>query len=120
MPRGIVHGDIVVQRRVDRTGAEPVGYCPYAEQRKFRRKRKAEERRCGQKHACRGDFARAETLDHALGEEAGQDGAARDDHGDDADRGKRHAEDLLHRGPARAEQGVRQTEADKGEIDDGE
>ena len=118
--RGIVHGDIVVQRRVDRARAEAVGHGPHAEQREFCRAGKAEQRRRGQKHAGRRDLTRAEPLYHALGQQAGQDRTAGDNHGDDADRGKRYTEYLLHRRPARAEQGVRQPEADEGEINDGE
>ena len=74
----------------------------------------------GQHGADGGDFAGAKLTGQTVTLQAGNDGAAGDDHRNGTHIGDRDAETRIDAGPRRTEQGVRQTETDKRKIDDGE
>lgn len=118
MPAGIMEGDIVVQRRVDAARAKPVRDRPEAEHRIAAAEGKAEERRAGHRHADRRDPARAETPRQPVAEQARDDRADGDDHENEARGRQRRADLRMDDRPRGAEQRVRQTETDKGEIND--
>ena len=115
---GVVEGDVVVQRGVHAARAQPVGHRPQAEHPELARERKAEQRQRRQRDAARRHPAGAEAGRQPVAVQAGNDGAHRDDHRDDAREGHRHPEGPVHGGPRRPQQGIGQAETDKGQVDD--
>lgn len=118
--RRVVQGDVVVEGGIHRARAESVGDRPEAEHPELPRSGEAEQGGGGHRDADGGDQARAEAAGEALGREARQDRAARDDHGDDAGEADGDVQTLLHDRPPGAEERVGQAEADEGDVDDGE
>lgn len=57
-------------------------------------------------------------MDEAVGKQAGDDGPARDDHGDDAHVGDGYIELEVDDGPARTQEGIGEPQADEREIDE--
>ena len=113
----VVQGDVVIERRVYRARAETVGHGKNKEQPKPVRKRKAEQRKNGQKYAEHRDYPRPELSVQPVGHQTRSYRSAGYDHGDDAHIRNRHSELEMHDGPARAEKRIGQSEADKGKID---
>ena len=82
-------------------------------------KLEAEEGGGGDAHAEGGDPAGAQPPGQPVAAKAGDDGAGGDDHGDDPHVGHRDPQLPVYGGPGGAQQGVRQTQADEGQVDDG-
>ena len=114
----IMKRNVVVQRCVHASCAEPVRNCPNAEKRKRARHGKAEERCRSHRNAGGGDRTCSESARQPVALQARNDRSERDDHGNDAGVRKRYAEFGIHCRPCGAEQGIRQTETDKGEVYD--
>ena len=118
VPALIMKRNVVVQRCVHASRAEPVRNCPNAEKRKRACHGKTEERRRSHRNAGGGDRTRSESAGQPVALQTRNDRSERDDHGNDAGVRKRYAEFGVHCRPSGAEQGIRQTETDKGEVYD--
>ena len=117
---GVVEGHIVVQRRVHAARPQAVGHRPQAQGQEGAADGEAEEGGGGDAHAEGGDPAGAQPPGQPVAAKAGDDGAGGDDHGDDPHVGHRDPQLPVYGGPGGAQQGVRQTQADEGQVDDGE
>ena len=116
----VVQSHVVVQGGVHAAGPQTVGDGPQAEHPELPRHREAEQGRSSHAHTDGGDFAGAEGAGETVAIQAGDDGAQRDDHGNDPRIGHRHTQLRVHGGPRRPQQGVRQTQTDECHIDDGQ
>jgi len=79
---------------------------------------KPEQRRCRGGSADGGDPPGAKALVQAVARQGGKDGAGGNDHRNAARPGNLRPQLRVHGGPCRAQQGVRQTKADKRQIND--
>lgn len=109
---------IVVKGRVHCPGSQPIGDCPQAEQRESVGNGEAEQRSGGHSHAHRCNQTGAKFPNHPAGQQAGNDGADGNDHGDDTRIGDGRAQFQAHDRPCGAQQGVGQTQADERQVDD--
>ena len=66
----------------------------------------------------RDSLSGAEPAGQAVALQAGDDGAQGDDHGNDACIRDRYMKFSIHGGPCRTQKGIRQPQADEGEIND--
>ena len=114
-----MQGDVVVQRGVNAARTQAVRNGPQAKLPERRAGRKAEQRRRRHAHADGRDLAGAKARREGVAGKAGNDRAGGDDHGHAARPGQACAQALVHAGPGRAQQGIRQTQADKGQINYG-
>ena len=114
----IVECHVVVQRGVHAAGAQAVGDGPEAQHPEGATDGEAKQRQCRGGDTDGRDLPGAQLPGDPVALEAGDDGAQGDDHGDGPGIGDRHAQLRIHAGPGRAQQGIRQAEADKGQIDD--
>lgn len=114
----VVERYIVVQGGVHRAGTQTVGNGPEAEQPEGAADGKAEQCRSGEKDADSSYKPRTESAREAVGEQAGQNGAAGDQHCDNAHIGHGHLQILMHNGPRGADQGIRQSQTDECNIYD--
>ena len=79
-----MEGHIIVQGRIHGTGTEAEGDRDQAEDPEAARQGKAKKGQGRHQDADGGDGSRPEPPGHPIGQEAGNDRAAGDDHGDDA------------------------------------
>ena len=114
----VMQGNIVVQGGIHAARAQAVGDSPQAEHPEPAGDRKAEQRRSGHAHAEGGHPARAQCPGEPVAVQAGNDGAQRDDHGQNARVGEGNAQLGVHGGPCRPQQRIRQAKADKSQIND--
>ena len=114
----IVQGHIIVQRGVHTAGAQAIRHSPQAKLPELRAGRKPKQRHGGGGDAERCDPAGAELIVKPVAGQAGHDGPDGDDHGHAARPGHARAELRIHAGPRRAQQRVRQAQADERQIDD--
>ena len=114
----IVQGHIIVQRGVHTAGTQAIRYSPQAKLPELRAGRKPKQRHGGGGDAERCDPAGAELIVEPVAGQAGHDGPDGDDHGHAARPGHARAELRIHAGPRRAQQRVRQAQADERQIDD--
>ena len=112
-----MQGDIVIERCVHTARAQPVGDRPQAQRPEAVTDGEAEQRRRRDTHADRRDHAGAEFSGQAVALQAGDDRPQRNDHGNDAGVGHRHLKFGVNFRPRRAEQRVRQSEADERKVD---
>lgn len=112
----VMQGDVVVQGGIYAARAQAVGHSPQAEHPEPAGDRETEQCRSGHAHAEGGHFARAQRPGEPVAVQAGSDGAQRDDHGQDACVGEGNAQQGVHGGPCRPQQGIRQAKADKGQV----
>ena len=114
----VVQGHIIVQRGVHTAGAQAIRHSPQAKLPELRAGRKPKQRHGGGGDAERCDPAGAELIVEPVAGQAGHDGPDGDDHGHAARPGHARAELRIHAGPRRAQQRVRQAQADERQIDD--
>lgn len=110
----VMQGNVVVQGGIHAARAQAVGDSPQTEHPELAGDRETEQRRSGHAHAEGGHPARAQCPGEPVAVQAGNDGAQRDDHGQDARVGEGNAQLGVHGGPCRTQQGIWQTKTDKG------
>ena len=119
MAASVVQGNVVVQGCVHAAGTQPVGDGPQAEHPELCGEGKPEQRCGGHAHADGRDPAGAEGPGQPVALQAGKDRAQRDDHGKDTRAGHRDPQLRVHGGPGRPQQGIRQAQTDKSNVNDG-
>ena len=119
MLRLVVQRHIVVERRVDGARAQPIGDGERDQHPEAAGNREAEQRKHRQKHAAHGHDLRPEPPGEPVGKQARHDRSAGNNHGHDAHIRYRHAKLGVHDRPAGAKQRIRQSQTDKGHIDQG-
>ena len=112
----VMQGNVVVQGGIHAARAQAVGNSPQAEHPELAGDRETEQRRSGHAHAEGGHPARAQRPGEPVAVQAGNDGAQRDDHGQDTRVGEGDAQLGVHGGPCRPQQRIRQAKADKGQV----
>ena len=113
-----MQSNVVVQGGIYAARAQAVGDSPQTEHPELAGDRETEQRRSGHAHTEGGHLARAQRPGEPVAVQAGNDGAQRDDHGQDARIGKGDAQLGVHGGPCRPQQGIWQAKADKGQVND--
>lgn len=120
VPGLVVQSDEIVQHGIHGPGAESVGNGPETDRGERARRGEPEQRGGGRADAESGHPARPQRAHEVVAEQAGYDGAAGDEHGDDARAGHRDRQSLVHAGPRCSQERVRQPQTDEGQVDDGE
>ena len=119
MAAGIVKSHIVVQAGIHAAGTQSVGNGPETEHPEGATGGEAKEGGGCHGHADGGDLSGAQFAGEPVAQETGDDRPHGNDHGDHTGIGDGDGKLPVHHRPGRAQKGVRQAEADKGEIDDG-
>ena len=114
----VVEGDVVVQRRVNGTGAQSVGDGKEDQHPEPGGYGKAEQGQHREKHAGHGDDPGSQFAGQPVREKARNDGAAGNHHGHQPHIGHRNVKLHVHHRPPGAKQRVRQPKADKRKIDE--
>ena len=120
MRGGVIFGDIVVERHVNRPRADALRYGAQTKPQHIFGKGKAEQRDHGQSRTARGDGCGFEPIDDPFAHEAGYDRPQRYDERNDADVGNVHTELGIYGRPRAAEQGIRHAKPDVGDENDNE
>lgn len=113
MAAGVVKCHIIVEGGIHASGAQSIGNRPQAEQWEGMGNRKAKERQSSHCHADRCDHSRPKPPRQSVALKAGYDGAGGDEQGDNSGVRDWDSKCSIHGWPRRAEQGIRQSEADK-------
>lgn len=111
--------NIIVQGGIHTSGAQSIGDGPQAQYSEGMAERKSKQCHCSGGNANGSYFAGAQTQGQPVTHKAGNDGSKTDDHGDDPGVGNGNIKLSVHGGPGRSQQGIRKTEADKCQIDNG-
>ena len=109
----------IIEGRIHRAGSKSIRNGPETEHPKGIRKRKAKQRRSCHGHTDSRHQSRTELFRQEIALKAGKNGSGGNNHGNDTGIGNRDGKFLIHRGPGRAQQRIRQPQADKRKINDG-
>ena len=113
----IVKCHIIIQRGINGSRSEPQWDGKQAQPDHTAGQRKAEQAECCQGGAHSGDLCRAKSVDQPRAQQAGYHATAGDQECDKVRIGDGDIQLLIDRGPRRPEQGVRNAQPDKGNID---
>ena len=108
---------IVIQCRIHASGTQTIGNCQQKQHPEISRQEKAHHGKS--RHAgaeCRNP-AGTEAVDHPVSHQTGHHRAGRNGHGNHAHIRNRHPKKRVHTGPRRSQQGIGQSQRDKGKID---
>ena len=112
-----MQGHIIVQRGVDGPGPQAVGHRQHQQHPELVGEGEPQQRRGGEEHAAHCHHRGAQLLRQPVGAQAGHHRPGGDDHGHNAHVGHRHLQVPVHHRPPGPQQGVRQPQADKRDVD---
>ena len=115
-----VEGGVIVQSRVHAARPQAVGDGPKAKEQEAVAEGEPKQGHSGGGDGEHGDFPGAQPLGQPVRHQTRHDRAGADDHGHDPGVRERHSQRWVHGGPGRSQQGVRQPQADKGQVDQGQ
>ena len=118
MPAGIMEGYIIIQGRIHAARSQAKGQRPEAKGPEGIAGGKAKKAQGRQEYAEGRHLPRAKAPGKPVAQKAGKDGAAGAEHGKDPRIGNGHGKPLVHGGPGRPQDGIRQPQADESQIDD--
>ena len=115
---GVMEGHVVIQRRVDGTRPQSQRDGAQAHHQQVPREGEPQQSGGGHSGADSGGPVGSQQADDLGAQHAGYDRPAADGHADEAGEGDGQMKSCVNRRPGGAEQGVRNAQADEGDIDD--